>query len=137
MDTVKKLVHEYRNLKAENDFTAFDKKLDVMLAGMSGQERNDFQKEYEDELLNTLQQAREVINSVSAWVHVEQIARYVSISYIAKQYFGKSRSWLHHKLKGDYINGKPAELTPAEKKKLSLALEDISRQIHQTALSLV
>lgn len=64
------------------------------------------------------------------------IPDYISMSYIAQRYFGKSRSWLHNKLHGNMNNGKPSELTPQEKEQLQKALHSLSQEIEQAALQI-
>ena len=44
---------------------------------------------------------------------LNELADFLSVGQISKKYFGKTPSWLYHKLKGDIINGKPAQFTPA------------------------
>ena len=50
----------------------------------------------------------------------------ISMSYIAKNYFGKSRSWLCQRINGLAVNGKEARFTESEKATLDLALKDIA-----------
>lgn len=60
----------------------------------------------------------------------------VSWSYIAKTYFGKSRSWLNQRLNNFLVNGKEAQFTPEELNRLQKALLDLSSDIRNTALEL-
>ncbi len=60
----------------------------------------------------------------------------VSWSYIAKVYFGKSRSWLNQRLNSFVVNGKEAQFTQEELKQLQRALLDLSEDIEKTALEL-
>lgn len=50
----------------------------------------------------------------------------ISMSYIAKNYFGKSRSWLCQRINGLTANGKEARFTESEKATLDHALKDIA-----------
>ena len=50
----------------------------------------------------------------------------ISMSYIAKNYFGKSRSWLCQRINGLAVNGKEARFTEYEKATLDHALKDIA-----------
>lgn len=68
---------------------------------------------------------------------LEEIIFYISWAYISKTYFGKSRSWLYHKLDGVDGNGKPLDFTEKEKEQLRNALFDISDKIRKTAEKLV
>lgn len=60
----------------------------------------------------------------------------VSWSYIAKTYFGKSRSWLNQRLNSFLVNGKEAQFTQEELNQLQKALLDLSGDIKNTALEL-
>lgn len=52
---------------------------------------------------------------------------------IAHRYFGKSSSWLYHKMDGIDGNGGKGEFTPAEAKQLQMALYDLSDRIRAAA----
>lgn len=62
----------------------------------------------------------------------------VSISWreIARTYFGKSSSWLYHKLDGIDGNGKPGGFTKEEQLQFKDALYDLSERIRRAADSL-
>lgn len=47
---------------------------------------------------------------------------------IARNYFGKSSSWLYHKL-----DGKPSGFSPEEAQMLKNALHDLAEKIHTAA----
>lgn len=49
----------------------------------------------------------------------------VSLAYIAKTYFGKTRQWLYQRINGSTVNGKPARLTAEETERLEEAFKDI------------
>lgn len=59
----------------------------------------------------------------------EDIMKVLKVSYIAERFFGRSRSWLCHKLNNDIVNGKREGFTPAERKKLKDALDTIAYEI--------
>jgi hypothetical protein len=67
---------------------------------------------------------------------LEDILFVVSWREIARGYFGKSSSWLYHKLDGIDGNGGVGGFTEEEKQKLQGALYDLSRRIRRTADSL-
>ncbi|MDD5817060.1 MAG: DUF5053 domain-containing protein [bacterium] len=52
---------------------------------------------------------------------------------IAHRYFGKSSSWLYHKMDGINGNGGKGEFSPAEAKQLQMALYDLSDRIRAAA----
>lgn len=59
----------------------------------------------------------------------------LSISWadLSKRYFGKSNSWLYHKLDGIDGNKKPIEFTEEEKYKLKDALCDLADRVRKVA----
>jgi len=76
------------------------------------------------------------LEKIDISIKMLQVSQYVSLSYIADRFFGKSRQWLNNKLKGNLVNGKPASFTVDEIKKLSAALVEISDEIRTTALQI-
>lgn len=59
----------------------------------------------------------------------------VAISWadLSRTYFGKSSSWLYHKMDGRDGNGKPTAFTPDEIQLLKEALLDLSNRIRRAA----
>lgn len=65
-----------------------------------------------------------------------ETAEMLNLSYIARRYFGKERSWLYQRLNQSIVNGKPAAFTEAELRILSDSLKEISHIIQQTSVKL-
>lgn len=59
----------------------------------------------------------------------EDIMKVLKVSYIAERFFGRSRSWLCHKLNNDIVNGKREGFTPSERERLKSALDTIAYEI--------
>ena len=57
----------------------------------------------------------------------------ISWREIARQYFGKSSSWLYHKMDGINGNGSKGGFTEAEKAKLKESLLNLSERIRSAA----
>jgi len=70
-------------------------------------------------------------------IEMEEIAKYISLSKIAKNYFGRSKEWLYQRIKGYKVNGSPAQFTPEERIQLSMALKDISRMANETSIRIL
>lgn len=62
----------------------------------------------------------------------------VAISWadLARNYFGKSSSWIYNKMEGRLINGKPAAFTPDEEQRLKGALCDLADRLRRAADSI-
>lgn len=84
-----------------------------------------------DGMDKTLAEADEMI----ARHKMSGIAEAVSLSYIAKNYFGKSRAWLMQKVNGNTVNGKRAAFTPSESQQMREALLDLSQKLSKAALA--
>ena len=56
----------------------------------------------------------------------------INWAYLAKNYFGKTRSWIYHKFSGTN-NGVPDDFSDVDKEQLKYALYDISRRINAAA----
>ena len=121
---------QYKKLKTEAERSAFQENRAKRLEKLSDIERASYVKASNAGLLSTLQAAEELIMTIN----LGEIAKAISLSYIATTYFGKSRSWLYQRLNGHTVNGKQAQFSPDEKKQFALALKDLSIQLHDTSL---
>ena len=65
-----------------------------------------------------------------------EITQFVSMSYIAKNYFNKTKSWLSQRINGNEVNGKPVQFTPEEIDTLNGAIADLSRKLAEFRVSL-
>lgn len=62
---------------------------------------------------------------------------FISVSEFAKQYFGKSASWLHQRINGNAVHGKVATFTPTELTTLANALKDVAGKLTHAASAFV
>ena len=60
----------------------------------------------------------------------------LSLSYIARHYFQKDRSWLAQRVNGNIVNGKPSAFTESELEILKFALNDIKNKLSETILNI-
>ncbi|MDR0939912.1 MAG: DUF5053 domain-containing protein [Mediterranea sp.] len=67
---------------------------------------------------------------------LEGVLPAISVSYLAKRYFGKSSSWFYQRMNGNKVNGKPAAFTPAELRTLADALADVGRKLSAASMDL-
>lgn len=66
---------------------------------------------------------------------LEKVKEAVSLSYIAKKYFGKSRQWLNNRINGCIVNGKKCQFSNEEKERLNYALSDIGKLLGSIRIS--
>ena len=96
------------------------------------------EQEFDDaKMLESINAISERVNELTESVRLGEVAKIISVSYLARKYFGKTRTWLYQRLNGNMVNGKPVRFTPSERQKLSEALDDISCLIKDTALKIV
>lgn len=74
-----------------------------------------------------LTQEKTTVRQVLASVYED-----INWAYLAKNYFGKSRSWLYHKFSG-VNNGKADDFSDIDRERLKGALTDIAVRLRQTA----
>lgn len=60
---------------------------------------------------------------------VDDILLDISWAHLSRNYFGKSRSWLNHKLNGIDSNGGKGDFSEEEKRRLKMALNDLAERI--------
>ncbi|WP_289090654.1 DUF5053 domain-containing protein [uncultured Bacteroides sp.] len=68
-------------------------------------------------------------------LQMQEVSDVISLSYLAKHYFNKSRSWLYQRMNGNLVNGKPARFTDEELATLNRALKDISEKLGSLSIS--
>lgn len=86
----------------------------------------------------TVEQLQETIQKIDGILirqQMKEVLPFVSLAYIAKMYFRKSRQWLYQRINGLSVNGKPAQFTPTELETLNFALQDMARKLSATHVS--
>ena len=58
-----------------------------------------------------------------------EMADALSLSYLAKRYFEKDKTWLYHRLNNSNVNGKPASFSQQELIILADSLKDLSSKL--------
>ena len=88
--------------------------------------------EFNDGMLQVIDEADEMIFRAK----LGDLPEALSLSYIAKKYFGKSRGWLMQKVNGNKVNGKVAAFTDDERLMFRRALQDLSEKMSAVAMTL-
>ena len=117
------------------------KDLEASVKQRTPEEQQAFNKGIEDKYQNmSLKEVEEAITQIGkrieelkTIVNLENVTEIVSISYIAKNYFKKSRAWLAQRINGNIVNGKPAQFSTDELSTLKFALEDISIKMQEVS----
>ena len=88
--------------------------------------------EFNEGMLQVIDEADEMIFRAK----LGDLPEALSLSYIAKKYFGKSRGWLMQKVNGNKVNGKVAAFTDDERLMFRRALQDLSEKMSAVAMTL-
>lgn len=82
-----------------------------------------------DEIKKLFRQVGKIPASLSIRKQMEPILSYISVSSLAKDYFGTSASWFYQRLNGNTVHGKTAAFTEKEIQILNEALKEIGAKI--------
>lgn len=102
-----------QRLTAEATTSEDKQKIDKLAAYLLSSASQDFEKIEKEVELYTIRRK------------MGNLAEAINLAYIAREYFGKSRSWLYQRIKGN----KPAAFTPSEEAQFYKALDDIRLQL--------
>lgn len=116
----------YKQAKARGEEReAIDRTLDTI--------SKEFPDEFGAAFKALVAETNERANAVLCAQIVKSLQGVVVMRYIAEHYFHRSNAWLHQRINGNLIQGKPVSFSDAEVKIFKSALEDISRMIHDAA----
>jgi predicted transcriptional regulator len=133
---IKNLMQQMHEAQSEEEKNRIGEEIKSRFSLLSDSEKKEVQKNFMQGLDAKLKEADALIAKIDIALEIEEISKYVSLSKIASNYFGKSKEWLYQRIKGYAINGKSAAFTEDERKKLASALEDISQLAHKTSLKI-
>ena len=109
------------------------KEISTHFSFLSEKEKAVVRAEFSKLLDGKIETTKEFLGEVDLKIEMLEISQFISLSQIAKKFFGKSRTWLYQRLYGYNVNGKPAQFTSAEKQILSNALKDIAKMAQDTS----
>lgn len=122
----------------QNDLKKIDtlsgEELDMFLINMkarytSTEDKEAIRKHLMGELSNIKSELTDISKELTIKEQLKDISEVVSLSYIAKKYFGKSRAWLYQRINGNSVRGQIYTLSPEEIDTFNFALRDISNKI--------
>jgi len=128
-DEIENLKNRFASLNTESERQHFDVEFRSRLNRMADREKREFADAFAGAARSDARRIRKFCSEVSIRMKLEDILGVVSMAYIAKTYFQKSKSWFSQKLNGNLKNGEPSSFTEDELKILSCALNEISAKI--------
>ena len=118
----------FNELRSEYIATADEKRkaeIDAQIRELSEQSPEEFRQAFLEGAENAIAESREFRVKEA----IEPVIPALNLSFIAENYFHKSRSWFSQRLNGATVNGKPARFTSEELDVLAYALKDVSKKI--------
>lgn len=125
---------KFENLKMRDINAASDLERDIIhieLEKLADQDPEGFERAVMESARKTLADAKEL----KIKEQLAQVSEMISMSYIARRYFKRSKSWLSQRINELDVNGKPARFLPDEVETLNFAIKDISRKLDTARIS--
>jgi hypothetical protein len=120
-----------------SDEDAFEKQFIFMRENFTEQEQiNQIEKSIQAKLDESAKRIDDFVEEAKVKLQLIPVAEIVSLSYISEKYFKRTRNWLYQKVNGNKVNGKPAQFTKNEINTLNFAIQDISKKLGSTVISL-
>jgi hypothetical protein len=129
---IKKNISEY-NQSSESNKAEIREKLKNDFSLLSENEKKEVQRIFLESQNDVINEGKIALQELKLKTELERVSEYVSMSYISRTYFGKSRQWLNNRIKGNIVNGKPAMFSHEELNMFSTALANLSNEIKNTA----
>lgn len=125
---IAELKKRYVNAKSDKERDAINKEM----SELSAKDGDAFTRA----MMSSIDDTSRRVEDLALRVKLKEALPIVSLSYIAKTYFGKTTAWFYQRLNGNVVNGKPVHFTKEETETLRFALSDISKKIGSVSTSL-
>jgi len=99
-------------------------------------EKKQIDEYMESVIMESIKKIDAFIEETKIKMQLMEVTKIVSLSYIAKNYFNKTRAWMYQRINGNKVNGKAASFTKEEINTLNYAIQDISKKLGSTVISL-
>lgn len=88
-----------------------------------------------DRCINNIEKDINHLEEQCIKLQLQEVSEIISLAWIAKKYFGKTKNWLYQRINGNVVNGKPCRFTNEEIEIFNNALKDISQKIGSLSLT--
>ena len=119
----------------ENSNEQFDAELESIKKEYNSPEDIEAIADFMDQHLLRLTEEIRELQDILIRDQLKEIREIIPVSYIARNYFGKSPAWLNQRINGIKVRGKIYTLKDDEIDTLNFALQDISRKIGATTIT--
>lgn len=128
IDKVKALAAQNREAKTEEEKSEIKKQMNIL--------KEQDPKAFGIALGYLVKTTEKKVEELTMAEKFGEVTDMVSMAYIAKTYFGKTRAWLTQRMNGNVVNGKQAQFSSEELVTLRGALMDMSKKFGSLSLSI-
>lgn len=129
--TTKEKFEELKELELKAKTNKELNRLHLEFEKLADSDPNGFEAAFMESAKKTLQ----AVKHLKIKEQMKDIEEIISMSFIAKTYFNKTKSWLSQRINELNVNGKPAQFTTEEINTLNEAFKDISKKIGSFSIS--
>jgi hypothetical protein len=138
MDKMKRFfeLKELWKQSSEAERADIDRELTELMDSMNETELEALTTGVEHDFERIHREAGDIQRTLTIRQQMEPILPYISVSSLAKDYFGKSTSWFYQRLNGNIIHGKTASFTEKEIQTLNDALQEIGAKLMKLSVTI-
>ena len=126
---INNLLNEFLQLETDEQRRQFQGKIAHTLSGKTEEEKREFAEILSNKAQQTIDQSQALIDEYDFKQALKDIVPAITWSYIAEEYFNKSRSWFSQRMNGYHVTDDEIDL-------LSDSLLDLSERIKKSAFLL-
>ena len=136
MDKVKRFfeLKELWKKSSEEERIVIDQELSALMELMNEKELESLTVRVEHDFERMREEEKDIQKTLTIRQQLEPILPYISVSSLAKDYFGKSTSWFYQRLNGNIVHGKTATFTDKELNILKDALKDVASKLNKVTI---
>lgn len=130
-ERIRTLVRNLDKIRTKEGQEWMDKEFELICSEVPLEERRQCGQLLKEELKNRRMEIFKR-NEINVRGEMGELMQALNMSYIAREFFHKDRSWLAQRLNGNIVNGKPSAFTEEELKTFRSALINIQNRLSET-----
>ncbi|MCL2649712.1 MAG: DUF5053 domain-containing protein [Candidatus Azobacteroides sp.] len=115
----------------------FDQLLDNYIGDKTDAEKEQIGIAVLETKISKFNEIKQIDNEIKFIEQLDGLEKYLNMSQLSKDFFGKQKTWLYNRLHGWNVHGKPAKFTNTERKQFADMLILLSENMKNVALKLV
>lgn len=115
----------------------FDGLLDNYIGNKTDAEKEQIGLAVLETKISKFNEIRQIDNEIKFIEQLDGLEKYLNMSQLSRDFFGKQKTWLYNRLHGWNVHGKPAKFTNIERKQFADMLLSLSDNMKNVAQKLV